>query len=160
MLAHGPPVRSVLGTRWGWREIEATPPSFPPVFSSWPSPLVPPPFPLPQVLAWAEHHLGGTTGHTHVTPPDLPHPPAPPSSTASTSTPPRNAPPALPHRPRPQSRVPQRASASRRVQPPPSHVLSLWEREFIAKNRDDVYELLLASLVSLYTYYLFVESKL
>ena len=39
----------------------------------------------------------------------------------------------------PQPKVPQRAP---RVQLPPSHTLSQWDKEFIAKNREDVYELL------------------
>jgi len=52
----------------------------------------------------------------------------------------------MPFQPRPQPRVPQRQSlTSRRLLPPPSHTLTSWEKDFLTRNKDNVYELLLVS---------------
>lgn len=88
-----------------------------------------------KVLAWAEHDTSNTDS-VAITPPSHLNPPSSPTSTPSPPT--QGVP---PFQPRPQPRVPQRTS--RRVQPPPGHTLTQWEKEFITKNRDDIYELLL-----------------
>ncbi|CAI8058061.1 S-phase kinase-associated protein 1 [Geodia barretti] len=89
---------------------------------------------LNKILGWAEYYVSSN-------PPEPAQqselPPTPPPAAPSTS-------PSLPPpQPRPQPRVPQRSRAQ--LLPPPSHTLTQWEREFVAKNREDVYDLLLAA---------------
>lgn len=91
---------------------------------------------LKKVLGWAEHSLDD-----HTPPPQATHTvtvDAPSSPTAPTSNQ------QLPIQPRPQPHVPQRP-ASRRLLPPPSHTLSAWEKEFLTRNKDSIYDLLLAA---------------
>lgn len=68
--------------------------------------------------------------HIHTPPSSVPLPP--------TATPPAPT----PFQPRPQPYVPQRSSRQLRP-PPPRHMLTDWEKEFISKNKDEIYDLLL-----------------
>ena len=94
---------------------------------------------LSQVLAWAEHYTKDKRSSATVSnqPPHLPCPPSSPTTPPSSVT--------TPFQPRPQPYVPQRSS--NRLHPPPGPSLTPWEREFIAKNKDDVHDLLLVSSV-------------
>lgn len=106
-----------------------------------------------QILGWAEHEIReqmshhqpqeqrvstGTTpstaaSHVHSPSTSMPSPP-----TQSVATPPAPT----PFQPRPQPYVPQRSSRQLRP-PPPRHMLTDWENEFISKNKDEIYDLLL-----------------
>lgn len=92
-----------------------------------------------QVLAWAEHYTNEQKSDATVSnqPPLLPHPPSSPTTTSSGIV-------NTPFQPRPQPYVPQRSS--HRLHPPPGPSLTPWERDFISKNKDDVYDLLLVSV--------------
>ncbi len=81
-----------------------------------------------QILIWVDHHMSKDTSSSVATPILVATP---------TSTPP-------PLQPRLQSHVPQRGEVL-------SHPTSLtaWDREFVQKNKDEIYELLLVNTYSL-----------
>ncbi len=103
-----------------------------------------------QVIAWAEHSVeegrdaqlprlqNQTPTSTAVMATLAPHSP-------TLVTPPTSG--QVPFQPRPQPHVPNRTS-SRCVLPPPSVTLSQWEKDFLAHNKDKIYELLLVSYAS------------
>ncbi|XP_064395712.1 S-phase kinase-associated protein 1-like [Halichondria panicea] len=79
---------------------------------------------LKKILIWVDHHLSKDTSSSAATPTSV---------TTPTSTPP-------PLQPRLQSHVPQRGEGLSLTTP-----LTTWEQEFVQKNKDEIYQLLVAA---------------
>ena len=90
------------------------------------------------------HHQPGEGVATAASPSTstAPHPPNSPTSVLSPAP--------TPFQPRPQACVPQRSSRQLRP-PPPHHALTEWEQEFISKNKDELYDLLLVGTCTPFT---------